>query len=55
MYLEGLASSPGNVTQLRECALRLMGVAKSRDLPVFLVGHVTKEGNIAGLMVKPVK
>jgi DNA repair protein RadA/Sms len=48
VYLEGLASSPGNVTQLRECALRLMGVAKSRDLPVFLVGHVTKEGNIAG-------
>jgi DNA repair protein RadA/Sms len=48
VYLEGLPSSPGNVTQLRECALRLMGVAKARHLPVFLVGHVTKEGNIAG-------
>jgi DNA repair protein RadA/Sms len=48
VYLPELASSPGNVTQLRECALRLMGVAKSKHLPVFLVGHVTKEGNIAG-------
>jgi DNA repair protein RadA/Sms len=48
VYLQELASSPGNVTQLRECALRLMGVAKSKHLPVFLVGHVTKEGNIAG-------
>jgi DNA repair protein RadA/Sms len=48
VYLSELPSSPGNVTQLRECALRLMGLAKSRNLPVFLVGHVTKEGNIAG-------
>ncbi|MDQ3700000.1 MAG: DNA repair protein RadA [Chloroflexota bacterium] len=48
VYIEGLAASPGNVSQLRECALRLMGVAKTRHLPVFLVGHVTKEGNIAG-------
>jgi DNA repair protein RadA/Sms len=48
VYLQELASSPGNVAQLRECALRLMGVAKSRHLPIFLVGHVTKEGNIAG-------
>lgn len=47
-YLEDVASSPGNVAQLRECTLRLMNVAKARELPIFLVGHVTKEGNIAG-------
>jgi DNA repair protein RadA/Sms len=47
-FLEDVASSPGNVAQLRECTLRLMNVAKARELPVFLVGHVTKEGNIAG-------
>jgi DNA repair protein RadA/Sms len=48
VFLEGVPSSPGNVTQLRECTLRLMNVAKTRHLPIFLVGHVTKEGNIAG-------
>lgn len=48
VFLEGVPSSPGNVSQLRECTLRLMNVAKSRHLPIFLVGHVTKEGNIAG-------
>ncbi|HEU5317833.1 MAG TPA: DNA repair protein RadA [Chloroflexota bacterium] len=47
-YVEDVASSPGNVAQLRECTLRLMNVAKARELPIFLVGHVTKEGNIAG-------
>lgn len=48
MFLEGVPSSPGNVTQLRECTLRLMNVAKSRNVAIVLVGHVTKEGNIAG-------
>jgi DNA repair protein RadA/Sms len=48
VHLEEVAASPGNVTQLRECALRLMSVAKGRHLPIFLIGHVTKEGNIAG-------
>jgi len=47
-YLEDVASSPGNVAQLRECTMRLMNIAKARELPIFLVGHVTKEGNIAG-------
>ncbi|CAA9293863.1 MAG: DNA repair protein RadA [uncultured Chloroflexi bacterium] len=47
-YLEDVASSPGNVAQLRECTLRLMNLAKARELPIFLVGHVTKEGTIAG-------
>ena len=48
VFLEGVPSSPGNVSQLRECTLRLMGLAKTRHVPIFLVGHVTKEGNIAG-------
>lgn len=47
-FLEEVPSSPGNVTQLRECTVRLMNVAKAKNLPIFLVGHVTKEGNIAG-------
>ncbi|HEV2123787.1 MAG TPA: DNA repair protein RadA [Chloroflexota bacterium] len=48
VFLEDVASSPGNVSQLRECTLRLTNLAKARHIPIFLVGHVTKEGNIAG-------
>jgi DNA repair protein RadA/Sms len=47
-YLPELASAPGTVTQIREVAARLMGYAKSTETPVFLVGHVTKDGAIAG-------
>ncbi len=39
---------PGSVSQLRECTLRLMHLAKGSGVPIFLVGHVTKEGAIAG-------
>ena len=39
---------PGSVSQLRECALRFLQVAKSTGTPIFLVGHVTKEGALAG-------
>ncbi|MBI3966429.1 MAG: DNA repair protein RadA [Chloroflexi bacterium] len=48
VYLEELDSAAGSVGQLRECALRLMRFAKKSGTPVFLVGHVTKEGAIAG-------
>jgi DNA repair protein RadA/Sms len=48
VYLEGLASAAGSVGQLRECTLRLMQWAKSSGVPVLLVGHVTKDGTIAG-------
>jgi DNA repair protein RadA/Sms len=48
VYLPGLGSSAGSISQVRECAGVLQGVAKSRNLAVFLVGHVTKEGAIAG-------
>jgi DNA repair protein RadA/Sms len=48
MYTDDLDSTAGSITQVRECASRLMALAKSEAVPVFLVGHVTKEGNIAG-------
>ncbi len=48
MYSASLGSAPGTVGQLRECAQQLIGLAKRTDVPVFLVGHVTKEGAIAG-------
>jgi DNA repair protein RadA/Sms len=43
-----LDSAPGSVTQVRECAARLVYMAKETGVPVFLVGHVTKEGTVAG-------
>lgn len=43
-----LSSSPGSVTQVRECTNFLMRVAKGMDIPMFIVGHVNKEGSIAG-------
>jgi DNA repair protein RadA/Sms len=43
-----LSSAPGSVAQVRECAARLVAVAKARDLSTVLVGHVTKEGSLAG-------
>jgi DNA repair protein RadA/Sms len=48
MYLPELQSAPGTVTQIREVAARLMAFAKTTETPVFLVGHVTKDGAIAG-------
>jgi len=47
-YLPELPSAPGTVTQIRETAARLMAFAKTTETPVFLVGHVTKDGAIAG-------
>ncbi len=41
-------SAPGSITQVRECAMRFISVAKNEGLSVFLVGHVNKEGGIAG-------
>ncbi|MCE5194564.1 MAG: DNA repair protein RadA [Nitrospiraceae bacterium] len=48
MYTEEILSAPGSVSQVRECAARLMLFAKRSDIPIFIVGHVTKEGAIAG-------
>ena len=41
-------SSPGSVSQIRECAAELQRFAKESNTPVFLIGHITKEGSIAG-------
>lgn len=48
VYAPYLSSAPGTVTQVRECASRLMRVAKDNGTTVFVVGHVTKEGTLAG-------
>jgi DNA repair protein RadA/Sms len=48
LYDPGLSGSPGSVGQVREVAGRLMRVAKERGVAVVLVGHVTKEGSLAG-------
>jgi len=48
VFLPDLESAPGSVAQVRECAARLMTQAKGRGLATFLVGHVTKDGAIAG-------
>ena len=48
MYSDQLAAAPGSVSQVRESAARLVRMAKETGISVFLVGHVTKEGGIAG-------
>jgi len=48
MYAQGLSGAPGSVGQVREVAGRLMRVAKERGIATVLVGHVTKEGALAG-------
>lgn len=48
LYSDALASAPGSVAQVRECAAQLTRLAKQSGITVILVGHVTKEGAIAG-------
>ncbi|MBN1367113.1 MAG: DNA repair protein RadA [Dehalococcoidales bacterium] len=48
VYLPEMDTLPGSITQVRECTMRLMQWAKPAAVPVFLSGHVTKEGAIAG-------
>jgi DNA repair protein RadA/Sms len=45
---EEAAGTPGSVSQVRECAGRLLAFAKTTGIPVFLIGHVTKDGTLAG-------
>jgi DNA repair protein RadA/Sms len=47
-YVHELHSVPGSISQLRECAVRLLYQAKSLTIPIFLIGHVTKSGIVAG-------
>ena len=48
MYVDTVDSAPGTVTQVRTCAQELIRIAKKRGIAILLVGHVTKEGQIAG-------
>jgi DNA repair protein RadA/Sms len=48
LYYSALTSAPGSVSQVRECTSVLMQVAKRQNITLFIVGHVTKEGAIAG-------
>ncbi|HLP90021.1 MAG TPA: DNA repair protein RadA [Nostocaceae cyanobacterium] len=48
VFFPGLTSAPGSVAQVRECTAALMKVAKHEDITMLIVGHVTKEGAIAG-------
>lgn len=48
LQTEMVESSPGSVTQIRECATALLKYAKDNGVPVLLIGHITKEGSIAG-------
>ena len=48
LYSEALTSAPGSVAQVRECAAQLTRIAKSTGITIILVGHVTKEGSLAG-------
>lgn len=43
-----LESAAGSVSQIRQCTAELLGVAKENDIPLFLVGHITKDGSLAG-------
>ncbi|GAA0380722.1 DNA repair protein RadA [Bacillus horti] len=48
VYQEEITSAPGSVAQVRECTAAFMRIAKTKGIAIFLVGHVTKEGSIAG-------
>ncbi|MBI4844087.1 MAG: DNA repair protein RadA [Nitrospirae bacterium] len=48
VFSSDIPSAPGSVGQIRECATKLMFMAKKHGMPLFLIGHVTKEGAIAG-------
>ncbi len=48
MYTDTMESTPGSVSQIRECTGKLLQYAKESDVPVFLIGHITKDGTIAG-------
>ncbi|RKQ32370.1 DNA repair protein RadA [Oceanobacillus halophilus] len=48
IFKEEVTSAPGSVSQVRECTSELMRLAKTNNIPIFIVGHVTKEGAIAG-------
>lgn len=48
IYKEGVTSAPGSVSQVRECSNHIMRIGKSKNIPLFIVAHVTKQGELAG-------
>ncbi|ABW18019.1 DNA repair protein RadA [Alkaliphilus oremlandii] len=48
LFKEDLSSAPGSVSQVKECANNLMRIGKSKNIPMFIVAHVTKQGELAG-------
>lgn len=48
LYSEDIESAPGTISQVRECATYLLKAAKETNIPVILIGHITKDGSIAG-------
>lgn len=48
IYSEAIGSAPGSVTQVRQITFELMRIAKERNIAIFIIGHITKEGSIAG-------
>ncbi|MGE0738712.1 DNA repair protein RadA [Sulfurimonas sp.] len=48
LYSENIASAPGSVTQVRQITFELMRIAKDKNIAIFIIGHITKEGSIAG-------
>jgi DNA repair protein RadA/Sms len=48
LYSEGIESAPGTISQVRDCAAQLLRMAKTLHLPVVLIGHITKDGSLAG-------
>ena len=48
LHTEHIESSPGSISQIRECTAQLLRYAKQTETPVFLIGHITKEGSLAG-------
>ena len=48
MFCDTIDAAPGSVSQVRECTSRLLRFAKEENIPIIIIGHVTKDGNIAG-------
>jgi DNA repair protein RadA/Sms len=48
LYSENVSSAPGSVTQVRQITFELMRIAKEKNIAIFIIGHITKEGSIAG-------
>lgn len=48
IYSENITSAPGSVTQVRQTTFELMRIAKEKNIAIFIIGHITKEGSIAG-------